>query len=189
LNEGPIPNLSGVRVHVSTGYSRVRGKSAGVAKRLRERSPTRNLHRNDSPLLHRCAAALAKLHLYGCPNATAAGRHALRTAPQPPALADVACPCRVIVASHAPSSLAQHSSTSATPRRRRSAGSLSASRHRNGITCLGQLLPQKPNTDFNRALNSIGISTGVRCTCSSDAESGKGGSARRASCPSSVSTA
>jgi hypothetical protein len=40
LNEGQTPHFSVVRVHVSTGYNR--GKSAGVAKRPRERSPARN---------------------------------------------------------------------------------------------------------------------------------------------------
>ena len=43
LNEwdGHIPNFRGVRVHMSTGYNRVEGNSAGVAKRPRERPPTR----------------------------------------------------------------------------------------------------------------------------------------------------
>jgi hypothetical protein len=41
-NDGRIPNVRGVRVHVSTRYNREEGKSAGVAKRPRERSPARN---------------------------------------------------------------------------------------------------------------------------------------------------
>jgi hypothetical protein len=39
--------------------SSCRGKSAGVAKRPRERSPTRNPYRHDSQLLHRCTYVVA----------------------------------------------------------------------------------------------------------------------------------
>jgi hypothetical protein len=42
LNDGHNPNLRGVSVHASYGLQSCRGKSAGVAKRPRERSPTRN---------------------------------------------------------------------------------------------------------------------------------------------------
>ena len=55
LNEGHIPNFRVARVHVSTGW---RAKSAGVAKRPRERSPTRNPSRYDSQLLHRSTTVL-----------------------------------------------------------------------------------------------------------------------------------
>jgi hypothetical protein len=40
LNDGQVPNVRGVRVHVSR--QSCRGESAGVAKWSRERSPTRN---------------------------------------------------------------------------------------------------------------------------------------------------
>jgi hypothetical protein len=39
------------------GLQSCRGESAGVAKRPRERSPTRNISRCDSQLFHRCEAA------------------------------------------------------------------------------------------------------------------------------------
>jgi hypothetical protein len=42
LNDGQIPNFRGVRVALGSSYNQCRGKSAGVAKRPREQSPTRN---------------------------------------------------------------------------------------------------------------------------------------------------
>jgi hypothetical protein len=54
LNDGQIPNSRGVRVNVHYGLQSCGGKSAGVAKRRRERAPTRNPYRYDSQLLHRC---------------------------------------------------------------------------------------------------------------------------------------
>jgi hypothetical protein len=54
LNDGLIPNVRVVRVAISTGYRSWTGKSTGVAKRPRERSPT-PIHRYDSPtIFHRC---------------------------------------------------------------------------------------------------------------------------------------
>ena len=42
---------------MSHGLQSCRGESAGVAKRPRERSPSRNISRCDSQLFHRCEAA------------------------------------------------------------------------------------------------------------------------------------
>jgi hypothetical protein len=41
LNDGQRPNFRGVREVLSKGYNRVRGESAGVAKRPRELKPSR----------------------------------------------------------------------------------------------------------------------------------------------------
>jgi hypothetical protein len=60
LNDGQIPNPNVVRVALGTGLPSCRGNSAGVAKRPRERSPTRNTYESDSQLLHRLRWAGAR---------------------------------------------------------------------------------------------------------------------------------
>jgi hypothetical protein len=54
LERGTNPKHSHRTCSCEYGLPSWRGKSAGVAKRPRERSPTRNPDRHDSQLLHRC---------------------------------------------------------------------------------------------------------------------------------------
>jgi hypothetical protein len=59
LNDRQIPNPNVVRVAFGTGYHRVEGNRRASRNRRVSRSPTRNPHRHDSQLLHRCAGAVA----------------------------------------------------------------------------------------------------------------------------------
>jgi hypothetical protein len=54
LDRGTNPKLSRRTCACEYGLQSCRGKSAGVVKRPRERSPTRNPYRYDSHFLHRC---------------------------------------------------------------------------------------------------------------------------------------
>jgi hypothetical protein len=57
LNDGRIPSPNVVRVAPVSGYHRVEENRRASRNSLRERSPTRNPLRYDSPLSHRCTPA------------------------------------------------------------------------------------------------------------------------------------
>jgi serine/threonine protein kinase len=54
LNDGQIPHLRVVRVHASTGYSRVEGNRRAARNRLVSDLPPENPHVTISQLFHRC---------------------------------------------------------------------------------------------------------------------------------------
>jgi hypothetical protein len=85
LNDGQIPKALVVREHVECGLQSWRGESAGVARRPRERPPTRNPSRHDSQLPHRCYGGAREVRLRRqCCAAAAFTRHA-PACPAPPA--------------------------------------------------------------------------------------------------------